>query len=144
VTARSKAWVCLPFVCWECGFECRRGHGCLSLVSVVCCQEEVSVSGWSLVQRSPIDCCVFECDREASILKRPWPTGAVGPCKDKDSTKRKALPQDTYIHKRTLTTDINYIRAPDSTLRKYHWNSTHLTIYPKHEIKTNTDKQLQT
>jgi hypothetical protein len=24
------------FACWDCGFECRRGHGCLSLVNVVC------------------------------------------------------------------------------------------------------------
>jgi hypothetical protein len=31
--------------CWDCGFECRRGHGCLSLVIVVCCQVEVSASG---------------------------------------------------------------------------------------------------
>jgi hypothetical protein len=30
--------------CWDCGFESRRGHGCLSLVSVVCCQVEVSSS----------------------------------------------------------------------------------------------------
>jgi len=30
--------------------------------------------GRSLFQRSPIDCCVSGCDREASIMKRPWPT----------------------------------------------------------------------
>jgi hypothetical protein len=30
--------------CWDCGFEYRRGHGCISLVSVVCCQVEVSAS----------------------------------------------------------------------------------------------------
>jgi hypothetical protein len=33
----------------------RRGHGCLSFVSVVCCQVEVSATGWSLVQRSPTE-----------------------------------------------------------------------------------------
>jgi hypothetical protein len=27
-----------PLTCWDCGFESRRGHGCLSVVSVVCCQ----------------------------------------------------------------------------------------------------------
>jgi hypothetical protein len=27
-------------------------------LSVVCCQVEVSASGWSLVQRSPTDCSV--------------------------------------------------------------------------------------
>jgi len=28
----------------------------MSLLSVVCCQVEVSVTSWSLVQRSPTDC----------------------------------------------------------------------------------------
>ena len=45
------------------------------LVSVVCCQVEVSASGWSLVQRSLTECGVSGCDREASIMWRPWPTG---------------------------------------------------------------------
>jgi hypothetical protein len=27
------------------GFESRRGHGCLSVVSVVCCQVEVCATG---------------------------------------------------------------------------------------------------
>ena len=43
-------------------------HRCLSLVSVVCCQLEVFATGWSLTQRS----CT-ECDREASIVRGPWP-----------------------------------------------------------------------
>jgi hypothetical protein len=30
----------------------------MSLVSVVCCQVEVSATGWSLVQRSPTECGV--------------------------------------------------------------------------------------
>ena len=50
-------------------------HGCLSIVSVVCCQVEVSASGRSLVQGSTTECGVSECDREASIVRRPWPTG---------------------------------------------------------------------
>jgi hypothetical protein len=45
----------------------------------VCFQVEVSVTGRSLVQRSPTECGVSECDREASIMRRPWPTGAVAP-----------------------------------------------------------------
>jgi hypothetical protein len=48
-------------------------------VSVVCCQVEVSATGCSLVQRSPIECGVSEYDREASIMSRPWPTRAVEP-----------------------------------------------------------------
>jgi len=61
--------------CWDCGFESRRGHGCLSLMIVVCCQVEVSASGWSLVQMSPTECGVSECDHEFSTMRRPWPTG---------------------------------------------------------------------
>jgi hypothetical protein len=43
--ARSKAWVCGLSLCGECGFESRRGHGYLRLMSVVCCQVEVSAVG---------------------------------------------------------------------------------------------------
>jgi len=35
----------MAVACWDCGFESLRGHGCLSLVSVVLCQVEVSVMG---------------------------------------------------------------------------------------------------
>ena len=42
------------------------GHGCLSLMSVECCQVQLYVSGWSIVQRNPTECGVSnECDREA-------------------------------------------------------------------------------
>ena len=41
----------------------RPGHGCLRLMMVVCCQLEVSVSDRSLVQRSPTECGVSECDQ---------------------------------------------------------------------------------
>jgi len=55
------------------------GARTLSLVSVVCCQIEVSASGWLLVQRRPTDCCMSECDREFSTMTKSWPTGAVAP-----------------------------------------------------------------
>jgi len=48
-------------VCWDCGFESRRGHGCLSCVSVVCCQVEVFRTSRSLVQRSTTECGVCAC-----------------------------------------------------------------------------------
>ena len=54
--------------------EYHRGHGCMSLVSVVCCQVQIYTSGLSLAYRSPTECGVSECDREASIMKRSWPT----------------------------------------------------------------------
>jgi hypothetical protein len=34
-----------PLACWDFWFESLRGHGCLSLVSVMCSQEEVSATG---------------------------------------------------------------------------------------------------
>ena len=72
MASRSKAWVCGRWIAeivssnpaWLC---------------VVCCQVEVSVSGRSLVQRSPTERGVSECDHESSIKRRPWPTGAVEP-----------------------------------------------------------------
>ena len=53
----------------------RREHLCLSVVIVVCSLAEVSATDRSLVQRSPIDCGLSECNREASVMRRPWPTG---------------------------------------------------------------------
>ena len=49
------------------------GHGCLSVVSVVCCQVEVSAMVWSLVQRIPTECGVSECDRETSLNEEALP-----------------------------------------------------------------------
>jgi len=47
--------------CWDRGFESRRRHGCLSFVSVVCCQVEMCVTSWSLVQRNSTDCGASLC-----------------------------------------------------------------------------------
>jgi hypothetical protein len=44
--------------CWEWRFKSCQGHGCLSLVSVVCHQVQASVTDWSLVWRSPSECGV--------------------------------------------------------------------------------------
>jgi hypothetical protein len=41
----------------------------MSVVSVVCCQLQVSATGRSLVQGSGAECGVFEC--EPGTLKRP-------------------------------------------------------------------------
>jgi hypothetical protein len=47
-------------------------------VGVVCCQVEVSASGRSLLQGSPTDCGVPECDRGAPIMWRPWVAAPPG------------------------------------------------------------------
>jgi hypothetical protein len=43
----------------------------MSLVSIVCCQVGVSATSWSVAQRSPAECGLSECDREASVMTRP-------------------------------------------------------------------------
>jgi hypothetical protein len=56
-----RLWVRIP-----------RGHGCLSVVGVLCCQVEVSATDWSLVQRSPTDC-----DQEISKTRRLKPNSGL-------------------------------------------------------------------
>jgi len=50
----------------------------MSFVIVVCCQVQISAASRSLVQRSPDECGVSECDSDASKIGTPWPNGA--PC----------------------------------------------------------------
>jgi hypothetical protein len=56
MAARYKAWGCSRSLAGIPGWNSAGGHGCLSVVSDVCCQVEVSASGLSLVQRSPTEC----------------------------------------------------------------------------------------
>jgi len=58
-------------VSWDCGFEPRQGHECLSVANVACCQVEEPATGRPLAQTSPIDCGVSEYDRETSTMRRP-------------------------------------------------------------------------
>ena len=55
------------------GFESHRGHGYLSVVSVVCCQVEVSAQ--ELITRPEESyrlCCVVVCDLETSRIGAPY------------------------------------------------------------------------
>jgi hypothetical protein len=40
--------------------------------------------GLSLAYRSPTECGVSECEREASIMRRPSPTSGCWPVEDKN------------------------------------------------------------
>jgi len=60
------------------------GHGGLFLASVIGCEVEVSASSWSLFQRSPTECSVYECDREAPVMRRPWPNRCCRAMKKKN------------------------------------------------------------
>jgi hypothetical protein len=74
-SARAVYGVGLPsLACWDCGFDSHRGHGCLSVVSVVRYQVEISAKDLSLVQRSPTDCGASLC-----VIKKPRKTRRLEP-----------------------------------------------------------------
>jgi len=90
VAARSKKWFCGHSLA-SCEFEFHRGHECLSNVSVLCCQVEVSATVWSPVQTNPTECGVSECDREIATKRRPRPTRGCQGTKKIVEYKAKAL-----------------------------------------------------
>jgi hypothetical protein len=63
-----------PPACCDRGFESYRGHGCLSVVCVVCCQVEVAATSLSLVQRSPTNCGASFC-----VITKPRERGGHSP-----------------------------------------------------------------
>ena len=78
--------------CWDCRFQSRREHVCLSLVSDVCCQVEVFTMGQSLVQRSFSECvcvslCVIRHNNNPVHIK--W----VG---SRDQNKKEAMKETLY------------------------------------------------
>ena len=77
-TCLLRSWVRIPW-----------GHGCMSVVSVVCCQVEVSAMSWWLVQRSPTECGLSSC-----VIKTLRERGGQGPlgglsCQKKKSSRRR-------------------------------------------------------
>jgi hypothetical protein len=78
------------------------GHVCQSVVSVVCCQVEVCATSWSLVQRSPTDCGVSECDREAST-KNEETQAYIGLSRHRGGGEKKTTYVDTALQNCTLS-----------------------------------------
>jgi len=77
VAARSKPLVCGSLLAAVVGSNLA-GVMDVSLVSVVCFQAEISASAdHSSRGVLPSEAYLSECDSESSIMKRPWPTGAV-------------------------------------------------------------------
>jgi len=56
VAARSKAWFCGRSLAGILGLNPAGWHGYLSLVNIMYCQVEASMTSWLLVQRSPTEC----------------------------------------------------------------------------------------
>jgi hypothetical protein len=71
VDARSKAWVCGRSLA---GITGSNPTGGMDVVSVVCCQVAVTATSCSPVQRSPTECGVTECEREATTVRRRRPS----------------------------------------------------------------------
>jgi len=84
VVMRSKASVCGRSFAGTVGSNSAGGMDD-SVVSVECCQVEVSASSWSLIKRRPTECDVPECDSEASTMNRPGQLGAVEPRQKKNT-----------------------------------------------------------
>ena len=85
--APSKALICGRLLSEIVGSNPTGGHRYLSLMSVVCRQVAVPATGRSIIQRSRTECGVSECDREASIMRRPRPT----------RTSSHRLERETYV-----------------------------------------------
>ena len=60
VSKLSEVGVCRLSLAGIAGSHPAGGWGCLYLVSIVCCQVEVSATGRFLDQRNPSDCGVSE------------------------------------------------------------------------------------
>ena len=56
-----KVWVCDRLFSGIAGSNPAGGMDVFLYFSVVCCQVDVSATGWSLVQRSPTDCGASLC-----------------------------------------------------------------------------------
>jgi len=73
-------------------------EACLSVVSVVCCQVEVSAASWSLVQRSPTDCCASLC-----VIWKTLEWGGHGPLWAVAPEENKMSLADTDIRRNMWT-----------------------------------------
>jgi len=87
--------------CWDCGLEFRRGQWCLSLVSVVCCQVEISATVQSLNRMNPTVCvcaCVITCNIGV-YTSSEWPKPS--PCASGNQTVEHVIYDCGKLNKKT-------------------------------------------
>ena len=77
MASRFMASVCDCFLSLGLWVRISPWHERLSLLILMCCQVEVSVTGWSLVQRSASKHGVYVCDLKTWTLRRPRKRRAV-------------------------------------------------------------------
>ena len=82
--AEKGVGLLLLLTCWYCGIEYRRGHGWLSLVSVVCCHVEVSPADHSSGRLSRSVVCL-------SVIVRPREWGGPDPVGYAVPRKKRSL-----------------------------------------------------
>jgi len=78
--------------CWGCGFECRRGHGCVSCECCILWGRVLCVEVITRPEELYRLFYVVVCDLETSRTRRPWPW--VGPHRHK-----KRINTAIYIYK---------------------------------------------
>ena len=110
VAARSKAWVRNCLFLWL-RVRIPPGHGCLSLVSILCCQVEVPATCRSLAQRIPTESGVPECYLEISTRRSLGPLGLA-------SHEKKKKSYAAYNVKLLINNEVGRIWCP--FLRQYY------------------------
>jgi len=79
VDARSKTSVCGRLISWDCGFDSRQGHGCLSIVNVVCYKVGLCDGPIALLEESYRVCvCVCVCVSECDLITQRGSQGPLG------------------------------------------------------------------
>jgi hypothetical protein len=103
-----------PLACCDRGFKSHWRHGCLFVVSVVCCQVEVSATDWSLVQRSPTDCGASLC-----VIKKSCKQGGYSPARGMQNTNPQWVVAPVEKNKAQFLYSL--------TIRMLHYNRRHVS-----------------
>ena len=83
-------------ICWNCRFESRQEHGCISVLSVVCCQIDLCGGPIPGQEGSYRLWCVTMCGLETPKMRRPWPAlGCYARQKNKTAYHEIIFPEKT-------------------------------------------------
>ena len=88
-----------PLACWDCGFESRGGHGCLSVV----CFAYLCNGPITSPDESYLLWCVYECLRKASTRRRPRLNDAIESWTKYTTNVARISPKDSQVTERSET-----------------------------------------